>query len=161
MSISWPFLYKWQFDQSHKKLRMEIFIWGLLISQCSEMTHPQPYSTSLLPYHHHQNICKIRDDLSCDFFGISRIVLLFITFSVHSLRLPSPSLLFASFFFSFFFFLFLFSFLPFRATSMASGVFQASDQIGAAAAGLCHSHSNTGSKPCLRPTPQLTAMLDP
>ena len=33
--------------------------------------------------------------------------------------------------------------------------------IGATAAGLCHSHSNTSSKPCLWPTPQLTAKLDP
>ena len=29
------------------------------------------------------------------------------------------------------------------------------------AAGLCHSHSNTGSEPRLQPTPQLTAMPDP
>ena len=26
---------------------------------------------------------------------------------------------------------------------------------------LCHSHSNLGSKPCLRPTSQFTATLDP
>ena len=31
----------------------------------------------------------------------------------------------------------------------------------AAAAGLSHSHSNTGSEPHLLPTPQLTAMPDP
>ena len=30
-------------------------------------------------------------------------------------------------------------------------------QIGAAAAGLYHSHGNAGSKPCLQPTPQLMA----
>uniref|UniRef100_A0A480LNB6 Zinc finger protein 660 n=1 Tax=Sus scrofa TaxID=9823 RepID=A0A480LNB6_PIG len=29
------------------------------------------------------------------------------------------------------------------------------------AAGLCHSQSNTESKPCLQPTPQLTATADP
>ena len=34
-------------------------------------------------------------------------------------------------------------------------------RIGAVAASLCHSHSNTRTKPCLRPTPQLTAMPDP
>ena len=34
-------------------------------------------------------------------------------------------------------------------------------QIGATAASLCHSHSNTGSEPHLRPTPQLRATLDP
>ena len=33
--------------------------------------------------------------------------------------------------------------------------------IGAVDAGLRHSRSNTRSKPCLPPTPQLTAMLDP
>ena len=35
------------------------------------------------------------------------------------------------------------------------------DRIGATGAGLCHSHSNSGSKPRLRPTPQLTTMPDP
>ena len=38
---------------------------------------------------------------------------------------------------------------------------QARDQIRAVAAGLCHSHSDTESKPCLRPTPQLAATPDP
>ena len=33
--------------------------------------------------------------------------------------------------------------------------------IGAVAAGLHHSHSNVGSELRLRPTPQLTATLDP
>ena len=33
--------------------------------------------------------------------------------------------------------------------------------IRAVAAGLRQSHSNTGSEPCLRPTPQLTATPDP
>ena len=37
---------------------------------------------------------------------------------------------------------------------------QAMDQIKAALAGLHHSHSNTGSKPNLQPTPQLTETLD-
>ena len=45
-----------------------------------------------------------------------------------------------------------------RATPMAYGGSQARGLIGA---GLRHSHSNAGSKPCLRPTPQLMAMLDP
>ena len=38
-------------------------------------------------------------------------------------------------------------FLIFRATSVAYGVPQAKGLIGAAAASLCHSHSNKGSKP--------------
>ena len=38
---------------------------------------------------------------------------------------------------------------------------EARDLISATAAGLCHSHSNTRSKPHLQPTPQLAATLDP
>jgi len=49
----------------------------------------------------------------------------------------------------------------FRAVPMAYGGSQARGPVGATAAGLRHSHSNTGSKPRLRPTPQLMAMLDP
>ena len=44
---------------------------------------------------------------------------------------------------------------------MAYGDSQARDPIGADAAGLHQSHSNAGSELRLRPTPQLTAMLDP
>ena len=60
-------------------------------------------------------------------------------------------------FFVFFFCLFVFS----RATPEAYGVSQARCLIGAVATGLHQSHSNTGSEPCLRPTPQLTATPDP
>ena len=42
---------------------------------------------------------------------------------------------------------------------MAYGGGQAKGQMGAAATGLCH--SNVDSKLYLRPTPQLTATLDP
>ena len=42
-----------------------------------------------------------------------------------------------------------FFFLLFRATGVAYGSSQARGQIGAVAAGLCHSHSNTKSEPCL------------
>ena len=51
--------------------------------------------------------------------------------------------------------------LLFRATLVAYGSSQVSGQIRAKAASLCHSHSNAGSELNLRPTPQLTAMLDP
>ena len=44
---------------------------------------------------------------------------------------------------------------------MAYGISQARGQIGGTAAGLPHSHSNSGSEPCLQPTLQLLAMLDP
>ena len=59
------------------------------------------------------------------------------------------------------FFVLLFVFCLFRATSAAYGVSQARGLIGAAADGLRHNHSNTRSKPHLRPTPQLIARLDP
>ena len=51
-------------------------------------------------------------------------------------------------------------FFFFRAALMAYGGSQARGQMGATAAGLHHSHSNGGSQPNLRPTPQLTAMPD-
>ena len=49
----------------------------------------------------------------------------------------------------------------FRAAPTAYVGSQARGPIGAVAAGLHHSHSNTGSQPRLRPTPQLTATLEP
>ena len=51
---------------------------------------------------------------------------------------------------------FFFFFGLFRATPVASGGSQARGLIRAVAADLHHSHSNTGSEPCLWPTPQLT-----
>ena len=59
------------------------------------------------------------------------------------------------------FFFFFFLFLLFRATPSACGGYQARGWIGAAAVGLHHSHSNVGSEPSLRPTPQPTATPDP
>ena len=56
---------------------------------------------------------------------------------------------------------FFFFFFLFRATDVAYGDSQARGQIGAMAAGLHHSHSNTGSELHLRYTPQLMAMPDP
>ena len=53
----------------------------------------------------------------------------------------------------FFFFLFWSALVAYRSP-------QARGQIGAAAAGRHHSHSNTRSQVCLPPTPQLTATLD-
>ena len=53
-------------------------------------------------------------------------------------------------------------FLPFRGLlPTAYGGSQARGLIGAAATGLCHSHSNAESESHLQPTPQLPAMPDP
>ena len=54
-----------------------------------------------------------------------------------------------------------FSFFIFRAIPVAYGSSQARSWIGAAASCLCRSHSNARSRPCLQPTPQLTATLNP
>ena len=51
--------------------------------------------------------------------------------------------------------------LLFRAAPMAYEGSQARGRIGAAAAGLRHSHSHTRSELPLQPTPHLTAMQDP
>ena len=55
----------------------------------------------------------------------------------------------------------LFCLFVWRATSAVCGNSQARGRIRAAAAGLCHSHSHTGSKPHLWPTPQLVPTPDP
>ena len=55
----------------------------------------------------------------------------------------------------------LFYFCLFRAAPMAYGESQARSPIRAVVDGLSHTHSDTGSKLHLRPTPQLMAMLDP
>ena len=52
-------------------------------------------------------------------------------------------------------------FLLIRAVPRVYGGSQARGRIGAASAGLHHSHSNVGSELCLRPIPQLMAMPDP
>ena len=60
----------------------------------------------------------------------------------------------------YFFFTWAFFFFFFRTTPMAYGGSQARGRIIAVAAGLCHSHSNAGSKQYLWPTSQLTATPD-
>ena len=54
-----------------------------------------------------------------------------------------------------------FFFWLFRAALVAYGGSWAMGPVRATAAGLQHSHSNAGSEPNLRPTPQLVATLDP
>ena len=55
---------------------------------------------------------------------------------------------------------FVFVLLLFRAAPVAHGGSQARGPFGAVAADLHHSHSNSGSKAHLQPTPQSTAMPD-
>ena len=50
---------------------------------------------------------------------------------------------------------FIYLFSLFRAAPTAYGGSQARGQFRAVVTGLCHSRSNTRSKPCLRPTPQI------
>ena len=54
-----------------------------------------------------------------------------------------------------------FFFFLFRAAPAVFGGSQARGRIVAVAVGLCHSLSNAGSDPRLRPTRQFTAMPDP
>ena len=63
--------------------------------------------------------------------------------------------------FLFFIIIFFLSFVFSKSAPMAYGSSQARGQIGAVAAGLRQSDSNTGSEPRLQPTPQLTATQDP
>ena len=59
-------------------------------------------------------------------------------------------------------FIYLLLFLSsFKATPAAYGSSQAKGRNGAIATGLHHSHSNSGSKPCLQPTPQFMEVPDP
>ena len=62
--------------------------------------------------------------------------------------------------FSFILFFLIFFFL-FKATPASYGSSQARGQIRDAAVCLCHSNSNAGSEPHLRPVPQLAATPDP
>ena len=73
----------------------------------------------------------------------------------HTLFRRKLSTVFRGFFLFFLFFFFLSFF--FYATPVAYGESQARGRIRAIATGLHHSHSNSGSKPRLQPTPQLMA----
>ena len=59
------------------------------------------------------------------------------------------------------FLFFFWSFCLLRPAPVAYGGSQARGLIGAVATDLRQSHSNAGSEPRLRPTPQLMATLDP
>ena len=60
-----------------------------------------------------------------------------------------------------FIFIYLFTFVFSRVAPAAYGCSQGRGLTGVVASSLHLSHSNTGSEPRLRPTPQLTAMPDP
>ena len=63
--------------------------------------------------------------------------------------------------FPFLFFFFFFPAFLFRDASVANGSSQATRQIRAAAASLCHDHRNAGSETHWQPIPQLMVMPDP
>ena len=56
---------------------------------------------------------------------------------------------------------YFFIFLSFQGCTRGVWRFPGQGLMGAAAAGLCQSHSNARSEPHLRPIPQLTAIPDP
>ena len=82
-------------------------------------------------------------------FIFSVIRLLHFIHKVHRGLWMFPRIWFLNFFF--------FVFCLFRAVPMAYGGSQVRDLIRAVATSLRQSHSNTGSQPCMQPTPQLTA----
>ena len=77
-----------------------------------------------------------------------QVLLLLYTISLKSLQIELPHY-------------YYYYYCLFRAAPTAYGGSQARGLIGAIAVGLHHSRSNTRSKLCLRPTPQLTATSDP
>ena len=84
------------------------------------------------------------------------------TFTLFSHFMILYSFNFVIFIYFYFLFYFFFVFLPFLGPLPAAyGGSQARGRIGAIAAGLCQSHSNTGSEPPLQPTPKLMATPDP
>ena len=84
-----------------------------------------------------------------------------IGFLTHWVTVATPMHYFILFYFVSFHFISFYSICLLGAAPKVYGGSQARGLIGTAAAGLHHSHSNTGSKLRLRPTPQLRATLDP
>ena len=105
------------------------------------------------PQHHHlQSHCPLTQAPGKIDLISNIIVLLFIECHINKSHSNRTSKLFSRMAIPFYF-LFIFYFLLFRAAPEVYGVSQARSQIKATATGLDHSHSNTGSKPHLRPTP--------
>lgn len=87
MSIFWPCIYSWEDNHSHQKNEDRKANMRLVDFRCSEM-NITPIPILPLPYYHHyQDICKVGDNLSCGYFGVSRIVLPFFTYWF---SLPTP-----------------------------------------------------------------------
>ena len=99
---------------------------------------------------HH--LIKIQEKEKKEYKEKEKNILVMRSFRIYSLK----------FFSNIYLFIYLFIILSFsRAAHMAYGGSQARGLMGPVDASLCHSHSNAGSKPCMQPTPQLTAMPDP
>ena len=127
--------------------------------------------------HYHQNFCSVSSSITLSsnmvlFHCIS--IILFILFCIPWLLMKLRSFI-LNILWTFKFLLwtvcscanvlrgwcFIFIFIFFMVAPAAYGSSGARDWIRAAAASLCHSHSNAGSEMRLRPTPLFTSMLDP
>jgi len=125
--------------------------------------------SSLSPQPHQHLLCIVlgekpfwqvwRDGLLCFWFAFP-CWLAMLSILSHACWLSACLLWGVWCFFIFLFYLFFLSFCHFLATPAAYRGSQARGRIGAIAMGLRQSHSNAGSEPRLRPTPQLTATLD-
>ena len=109
------------------------------------------------------NLCHSSDNAGFLTHGATRefqgdlFVVFILTLYFHAIK--TGIILIYLLFFIYFYFYFL-SFAISRAAPAAYEGSKARGLVGAVAAGLHHSHSNTGSEPRLQPTPQLTATPD-
>ena len=97
---------------------------------------------------------------TCYLDVLINLALFFFPLSMVTLSGNVINFIYLYFFFKIFIYLFIYLLL-FKAAPAAYGSSQARGRIGAVAASLDHSHTEAGSELCLRPTPQLTATLDP
>ena len=123
---------------------------GIGMEQAAHMPHACYADLPCIMY----TICQLQSCFLCHLTGVWYLDTEFFSFylniinSVHTGLNFNQELVILPFYF-------------FRAAPMAHGGSQDRGPTGVVAFSLCHSHGNSGSKLCLRPTPQLTAMPDP
>ena len=136
----------------------------ILASTCLPHLHPHLRKLpSFIPKHSGRQLCSPLYHQHCIIIKHSRVAsgtLVLVCLVCFFLPLPflenHPYFLVCLFIYLF---IYLFTYFGlFRASPTGHGKSQARGQIGA---GLCHNHSNARSDLRLRPTPQLTATLDP